>query len=435
MHLPEAFMRQMEGELGAQAPAFFSTYEEEAAVGLRVSLRRGWAPPEDFAPVPWCAAGYYVPAGRRMGREPLHAAGAYYLQEPSAMAPAEALGVRPGMRVLDLCAAPGGKSTQIADKLGGEGLLVANEIHPARARILLENIERMGVPNALVCNEEPARLAARFGPWFDAVLVDAPCSGEGMFRRDPEAAAQWSAEAPARCHARQMEILESAARCLRGGGALVYSTCTFNRLENEETIAAFLAAHAEFFLEEDLALPGIPARGGQMHLYPHELRGEGHFLARLRKRGEERSEHAQLPGGAADARWEAFAAEALRDLPPLRPRAQGEWLYALPEGLPEVRGLRVLRTGVQLGRLAKGRLEPAHALALALPPECARLRRETTREEALAYLRGEVLEGEGKGWTLVTHAGLALGWGKASGGQVKNHYPKGLRWTRNPNDI
>ena len=275
MKLPEAFIRQMQGELGAQAPAFFSTYEEEGMAGLRVSLRRGWTPPEGFAPVPWCPAGFYVPQGLRMGKEPLHAAGAYYLQEPSAMAPAAALGVRPGMRVLDLCAAPGGKSTQIADLLGGQGILVANEIHPARARILLENVERMGVPNAVVCNETPARIAAHFGPWFDAVLVDAPCSGEGMFRRDPEAVAQWSAEAPARCHERQMEILEDAARCLRGGGTLVYSTCTFNRVENEGTIEAFLRRHPEFSLDPELALPGIPCQGGMAHLYPHRCAGRG----------------------------------------------------------------------------------------------------------------------------------------------------------------
>ena len=387
MKLPEAFIRQMQGELGAQAPAFFSTYEEEGAAGLRVSLRRGWTPPEGFAPVPWCPAGFYVPQGLRMGKEPLHAAGAYYLQEPSAMAPAAALGVRPGMRVLDLCAAPGGKSTQIADLLGGQGILVANEIHPARARILLENVERMGVPNAVVCNETPAR-----------------------------------------SHERQMEILEDAARCLRGGGTLVYSTCTFNRVENEGTIEAFLRRHPEFSLDPELALPGIPCQGGMAHLYPHQVRGEGHFLARLRKRGEERAELAELPVDKGEARWEAFSREALREAAPRRLRAQGEWLYAIPEGMPDVRGLNVLRAGVQLGRLAKGRLEPAHALALSLAPGEAQEEREVSREEALRYLGGEVLEGEMRGWGLLRCQRCALGWGKGSGGQIKNHYPKGLRW-------
>ena len=258
--LPRAFVQQMERELGPDAPAFFSTYNEESSVGLRVSSRKGWKPDADFESVPWCRTGYYVPNGLRMGKEPLHAAGAYYLQEPSAMAPVEALGVQPGMRVLDLCAAPGGKSTQIADHLAGKGVLVTNEIHPARARILLENIERMGVTNAVVLNEKPARIAAAFGAWFDAVLVDAPCSGEGMFRRDPDAISQWSEDAPQMCHERQLEILESAARCLKGGGTMVYSTCTYNHIENEETIAAFLETHPDFELDDSLSLPGVPCR-------------------------------------------------------------------------------------------------------------------------------------------------------------------------------
>ena len=344
------------------------------------------------------------------------------------MAPVEALGVQPGMRVLDLCAAPGGKSTQIANHLAGMGLLVANEIHPTRARILLENVERMGVGNAVVCNETPARLAAQFGPWFDAVLVDAPCSGEGMFRRDPEAVAQWSPEAPARCHARQIEILESAARCLRGGGTMVYSTCTFNRVENEQTLEEFLRSHPEFSLDETLRLPGIPCSGGMAHLYPHQIRGEGHFLARLRKAGEECAELPGLPTGGKEERWTQFADEALRKVPAWNLRAQGEWLYALPEGMPDVRGLKVLRAGLQLGKLAKGRLEPAHALALFLHPEQAKNAEALSREDALRYLRGEVLPGAWKGWGLVTYEGCALGWGKGSGGQIKNHYPKGLRW-------
>lgn len=249
-----------------------------------------------------------------------------------------------------------------------------------------------------------------------------------MFRRDPEAVAQWSAEAPARCHERQMEILEDAARCLRGGGTLVYSTCTFNRVENEGTIESFLRRHPEFSLDPELALSGIPCQGGMAHLYPHQVRGEGHFLARLRKGGEERAELAELPVDKGEARWEAFARDALWEAAPRRLRAQGEWLYAIPEGMPDVRGMNVLRAGVQLGRLAKGRLEPAHALALSLAPGEAKEERELSREEALRYLGGEVLEGEMRGWGLLRCQRCALGWGKGSGGQIKNHYPKGLRW-------
>lgn len=426
--LPRAFVQQMERELGADAPAFFSTYNEESSVGLRVSSRKDWKPDADFEPVPWCRTGYYVPNGLRMGKEPLHAAGAYYLQEPSAMAPVEALGVQPGMRVLDLCAAPGGKSTQIADHLAGKGVLVTNEIHPARARILLENIERMGVTNAVVLNEKPARIAAAFGAWFDAVLVDAPCSGEGMFRHDPDAISQWSEDAPQMCHERQLEILESAARCLKGGGTMVYSTCTYNHIENEETIAAFLETHPDFELDDSLSLPGVPCRGGMAHLYPHQLRGEGHFLARLRKKGAEESFLEPMEGEKLDARCGKFLSEVMPEYAVRKSFVQGEWIYALPEEMPQMTGLRILRAGVQIGRLASGRMEPAHALALAAESAQVKNRVDVAREDALKFLRGETLPGDFSGWGLVSYEGLALGWGKGSNGQIKNHVPKGLRW-------
>lgn len=431
MQLHPEFVKRMEEELGAQAPAFFSSYEEKSQIGLRMSARKGFIP--DFDRVPWCPLGYYVPDDLRMGKDPLHAAGAYYLQEPSAMAPAEALGIQPGMRVLDLCAAPGGKSTQLADRLQGRGLLVANEIHTGRARILLENVERMGIPNAVVLNESPDRIAKHFGPWFDAVLVDAPCSGEGMFRRDPAAIAQWTPESPRRCHERQAEILESAALCLRGGGTMVYSTCTFNRVENEHTIERFLARHPEFHLDGSLQLPGIPCKDGMAHLYPHQLSGEGHFLARLIKNGDDERELLTFRPQKPDPRWVKFAAESLSTLDYVGFYTQGEWLYTLPDNMPELTGLHVLRAGVQLGRLAAGRLEPAHALALAVAPQCVSLRFDVNDEEALRYLHGETLSGHGAGWGLVTYKSLPLGWGKCSDGQVKNHYPKGLRWktTRN----
>ena len=426
--LPRAFVQQMERELGADAPAFFSTYNEESSVGLRVSSRKGWKPDADFEPVPWCRTGYYVPNGLRMGKEPLHAAGAYYLQEPSAMAPVEALGVQPGMRVLDLCAAPGGKSTQIADHLAGKGVLVTNEIHPARARILLENIERMGVTNAVVLNEKPARIVAAFGAWFDAVLVDAPCSGEGMFRRDPDAISQWSEDAPQMCHERQLEILESAARCLKGGGTMVYSTCTYNHIENEETIAAFLETHPDFELDDSLSLPVVPCRGGMAHLYPHQLRGEGHFLARLRKKGTEESFLEPMKGEKLDARCGKFLSEVMPEYAVKKSFVQGEWIYALPEEMPQMTGLRILRAGVQIGRLASGRMEPAHALALTAESAQVKNRVDVSREDALKFLRGETLPGDFSGWGLVSYEGLALGWGKGSNGQIKNHVPKGLRW-------
>ena len=344
------------------------------------------------------------------------------------MAPVEAMGVVPGMRVLDLCAAPGGKSTQIADKLMGEGILVTNEIHPTRSRILLENIERMGVRNAVVLNETPARIATHFGAWFDAVLVDAPCSGEGMFRRDEIAVEQWTPDAPQMCHERQMEILECAAKCLKGGGVLVYSTCTYNKVEKEETIACFLEAHPEFRLDEGLHMEGIPCKGGMAHLYPHQLRGEGHFLARLIKTGSEENELPNIKGEKPDARWTKFEKESLNVPFGGELMTQGEWLYALPEDMPVVKGLKVLRAGVQLGKLASGRLEPAHALALAVNVSEVKNSVSVEKEDALRYLHGETLQGNFKGWGLILHKGFSLGWGKCSDEQVKNHFPKGLRW-------
>lgn len=426
MHLHPEFIRRMEEELGSDAAAFFSTYNEESWIGLRENMRRGYV--SGFERVPWCPSGVYVPAGVRMGKDPLHAAGAYYMQEPSAMAPVEALGVEPGMRVLDLCAAPGGKSTQIADKLCGKGILVTNEIHPARARILLENIERMGVTNAVVLNETPARIAKHFGAWFDAVLVDAPCSGEGMFRRDPEVVEQWTPDSPQMCHERQLEILECAAGCLHGGGILVYSTCTYNQVENERTIEMFLKDHPEFSLDSGLALEGIPCAGGMAHLYPHQLRGEGHFLARLIKTGSDDHELPYIKGEKPDPRWTQFAKDHLARDFSVDVMTQGEWLYSVPAGTPAVKGLKVLRVGVQLGRLAAGRLEPAHAFALSIAPQHASNCVEVEKEDALRYLHGETLEADFKGWGLILHKGFSLGWGKCSNGQLKNHFPKGLRW-------
>lgn len=427
IQLHPKFVENMKRELGEDSEAFFSSYEEKSWTGLRANMRKGFI--ADYEPVPWCSSGYYVPEGLRMGKDPLHAAGAYYLQEPSAMAPVEALHVKPGMRVLDLCAAPGGKSTQIADHLQGEGILVSNEIHPTRARILLENVERMGVRNAIVLNETPARIAARFGAWFDAVLVDAPCSGEGMFRRDPQTVEQWTPDALQMCHERQMEILECAAGCLKGGGRLVYSTCTYNRIENEQTINAFLKERAEFKLDTELKLEGIPCHSGMAHLYPHQLRGEGHFLACMVKGGTDEQVLEEMHSEKPDARWVRFADEVLnKSIEMNNLHTQGEWLYALPTGMPEVKGLKVLRAGVQLGKLAAGRLEPAHALALALRTEDVKQFFSITEEEALQYLKGETLDREGKGWGVLSYKGYALGWGKCSGGQIKNHYPKGLRW-------
>ncbi len=487
--LPELFLDRIEEILGDEYVDFLDCYSRPGTLSLRVNLLKGRAEAlagkVDFLcePVPWASGGYYYKEGSRPGKHPFHEAGVYYIQEASAMAPASYLDARPGERVLDLCASPGGKSTQIAADMQGEGVLVCNEIYPQRAKVLSENIERMGVCNALVTNHEPAFLAERFPAYFDKILVDAPCSGEGMFRKNEGAIMEWSLENVKKCISRQRQILESAALMVRPGGRLVYSTCTFEVGEDEGMVSHFLKKHPEFYLEEVERYPGMEpgvpyvdiegykdeetagAAGDVgivrtaekvIRLWPHKLKGEGHFLACLRKEGmpgegaqdafgwKNRSEKENpfSPRGNSDRKgkksfsgrgqvcreWEDFCSIYLKKSFQGTYERFGGQLYLLPEGTPELRGLKVLRPGLHLGTLKKDRFEPAHALALSLKPEEAACRLELSPEEASAYLSGQVFPAEGdKGWYLITVGGYSLGWGKLSGGVMKNHYPRGLR--------
>ncbi len=459
--LPEAFAGKMRMLLGSEYGAFEASYGLGRQYGLRRNLLKGTE--EDFIrvmPFPlerisWAREGYYYGAGIQPGRHVLHEAGAYYIQEPSAMAAVEALAPRPGERILDLCAAPGGKTTQIAGRMQGQGLLVANEVVLERAKILAQNVERMGVSNCVVCNERPERMAALFPAFFDRILVDAPCSGEGMFRKEAAARGEWSPENVRMCAHRQVVILEEASKMLKPGGVLVYSTCTFSPEENEGTISTFLRAHEAYNIEEtdleNLFSPGRadwvrePAAGIEhtLRLWPHLLRGEGHYVARLRKASDEgRKEGKFVRKGAGEPGTdkklckliEAFMEEELgiaerwRAGHPGRVIRFGEKIYLAPEDMVPLAGLKALRPGLQLFTEKKNRFEPAHALALSLlfgdTERCENL----DRQEAEAYLRGESLVREGKkGWTVLTYEGYPLGFGKASGGQIKNHYPKGLR--------
>ena len=305
--LPKEFEEQMKRLLGeAGFFAYLDALNQPYTRALRVNLllRPDGTPPCPIeglgAPVPWAKGAYFVEGDARPGLSPLHEGGLFYMQEPSALTAVTALDPQPGERVLDLCAAPGGKSTQIAALMAGRGLLCCNEPIPSRAQILSRNIERMGVRNAVVLSAMPDALAPRFPAFFDRILVDAPCSGEGMFRRQPEARDEWDADAPRRCADRQMEILAQAAKMLRPGGTMVYSTCTFNDTENEGVLKRFLALHPEFSLVP-FALPGLPeAKDGYLHLYPHEMRGEGHFVSRLKK--ADGADEADAPVQAAPQR-------------------------------------------------------------------------------------------------------------------------------------
>lgn len=427
--LPEAFLQRMEAQLGSEYPAFLESLERPRAVALRFNPLKGEQPVLPFvgAPVPWEPEGFYYDPETRPGLHVYHEAGVYYLQEASAMAPVALLDPQPGERVCDLCAAPGGKTTQIAGRMLGQGFLVCNEINPKRAKILSRNIERMGVANALVTNEHPETLASRFPGFFDRVLVDAPCSGEGMFRKEEAAVTDWSQETVQMCARRQREILDSAARLVRPGGRLVYSTCTFAPEEDEETVAAFLEAHPEFTPEPVEAPWFVPGENASYRMWPHKLLGEGHFAAVLRKTQGESGEVPACPGEKCPKAWESFAKELDITLPEGKAVSFGQSLYWAPMELPELNRLKVLRPGLELGTERKGRFEPAHALALWLKTCAVTESFPPESPEMKAYLHGDVVPSGKKGWCLVQAGGYAIGWGKGDGSVLKNHYPKGLR--------
>ena len=427
--LPEAFLQRMEAQLGSEYPAFLESLERPRAVALRFNPMKGERPVLPFvgAPVPWEPEGFYYDPETRPGLHVYHEAGVYYLQEASAMAPVALLDPKPGERVCDLCAAPGGKTTQIAGRMLGQGFLVCNEINPKRAKILSRNIERMGVANALVTNERPETLASRFPGFFDRVLVDAPCSGEGMFRKEEAAVTDWSQETVQMCARRQREILDSAARLVRPGGRLVYSTCTFAPEEDEETVAAFLKAHPEFTPEPVEAPWFVPGENASYRMWPHKLLGEGHFAAVLRKTQGESGEVPACPGEKCPKAWESFAKELDITLPEGKAVSFGQSLYWAPMELPELNRLKVLRPGLELGTERKGRFEPAHALALWLKTCAVTESFPPESPEMKAYLHGDVVPSGKKGWCLVQAGGYAIGWGKGDGSVLKNHYPKGLR--------
>ena len=392
---------------------------------------------------PFSDSGFYLDSGEiSIGNSPWHHAGAIYSQEPSAMSAVTVLDPQPGDRVLDMCAAPGGKSTQIAALLKGKGLLWSNEFVRKRAQILLSNVERMGIRNCVVSSAHPDRLAEGLVGFFDRVLVDAPCSGEGMFRRDPQAVADWSPEHSAACAVRQLAILDSAAKCLRKGGVLVYSTCTFSFRENEDVIAAFLDSHPEFCLEPGSVRFGRPGYDRSekydltltRRIFPMDG-GEGHFAARLRKQGDSYGAAFDDVRIRKQCDEEKRAEELFRECFSSEPygviRRIGESFYLLPEMMPEVKGVGVLRGGVLMGDVMKNRIEPSHALFMAAGAEECRAAASfgADSRELAAFLHGEeiAVDSSLKGFAAVACEGTVTGFGKCSGGRLKNRYPKGLR--------
>jgi len=449
--LPILFCDKMRSLLKDEYEDFIRGYDNDNYYSLRVNTLK--ADRDSFLrenlfglqQVDWRENGFYYDNATRPGRHRYHHAGVYYIQEASAMAPAAVAHIKPGDKVLDLCAAPGGKSTQAAAALAGKGLLVCNEIVPSRAKILSGNIERMGVKNRIVLNENPRKLEKYFPSFFDVVIVDAPCSGEGMFRKDDTAIKEWSPQQVEVCANRQSLILESAHEMLAPGGKIVYSTCTFAPEENEMMVADFIRKHPEYKTEKPpehrFFSPGRPqwADGNpdladNMRLFPHKLKGEGHFVAVLRKTGGE-SEKIRYEKTVNDKKtleeWYKFEKTVLKDTDFGNFTLFGTTLYSLPENTPDFSKLKVLRAGLQLGEIKKGRFEPDHALAMALKPQqVQQVENLTLDDDRLEkYLTGREIttDNPARGWRLITVNGYSLGWGKCDGSVIKNHYPKGLR--------
>ncbi len=425
MQLPEKFLLRMQERLGKEFPAFLCSYDLPARRGLRINTLK--ISPEEFcrrAPFPLGETIGSDPAfryveGERLGADVWHNAGLFYLQEPSAAAVAQEIGECRGLRVLDLCAAPGGKATYIAAKMAGEGFLVANEIIPARAKVLSQNVERMGIGSCAVTCASPEKLAEIFPSYFDLVLVDAPCSGEGMFKKEPNALTEWSEENVLMCARRQRTILGAAKRMLAGGGRLIYSTCTFAEEEDEWQISEFLKENPDFFLVRE------------RKLYPHEFCGEGHFFAVLNRGEGERPRGRAFPIRKDRAAEKAFFefSESFFGKPQkgeITTLPDGR-MFLVPENAPDLSAVHVVRLGVELGEWDGKHFRPAHALAMSLGTEAQR-KVTLSREEATKYLRGEELSAElPDGWCVVCAEEFPLGLGKCSNGRVKNHLPKGLR--------
>ena len=454
----EYFEHRERALLGERYDALYAAPSESAARGVTVSALR--TTPEQFAAKadfsleasPFCKAAFVVhQPDFKPGRHPYHHAGVFYSQEPSASSAAPLLGVRPGMRVLDLCAAPGGKSSQLAAALQGRGVLVSNEYVAARAEILKSNLERMGVSNAVVLNETPARIAEALPEFFDRVLVDAPCSGEGMFRKDKKMVKAWEEHGPSFFSKIQKSIITQAAQMLRPGGMLLYSTCTFSPEENEQTIEYLLQEYPEFQICEmegyEGFVNGMPqvteSRNEELkktvRIFPHRMKGEGHFLALLQK-GEA---HPALPSGTDTGKpkklpeeFTSFLSHVHREFLPSRMELRGDKVYYMPADLPSIRGIRFLRTGLLLGELKKNRFEPSQAFAMNLKMEeyDQILNLPVSDERVIKYLKGDTLDVEDlvslkeKGWYLVCVDGYPLGFGKLINQMLKNKYLPGWRW-------
>lgn len=448
MNLPDRYINSMKELLGDKGFAeYLDSFSKPRLYGLRVNTAK--IPVEEFLrispfklkPVPWIPDGFYYDEAEKPAKHPYYFAGLYYLQEPSAMTPANVLPVNEGERVLDLCAAPGGKSTELGAKLHGTGLLVSNDVSASRAKALLKNIEVFGIGNVLLTCEYPDKLAAVFGKFFDKILVDAPCSGEGMFRKDSKLIKSWESQGPEYFAPIQRQILDSAYDMLKDGGQMVYSTCTFSRMEDEDNISDFLERHPDMSLQSIYEYEGFTRAFGMeeaVRLFPHRLDGEGHFVALMKKDGI-LSPDINIQGGRQAKlpdELNAFLDELNMDIDRSLIRISGEKVSLLPAAAGDIRGIRALRHGLLLGEIKKNRFEPSQALAMTINPECYPTVLNLSAEDTntVRYLKGETIEaepsklrGDGKN-VLVCVDGFPLGWGRLNGLTVKNKYLPGWRW-------
>lgn len=455
MKLPKEFENKMIGLIGEEE---FNVYEkkleEDNFHGLRVNTSK--ISVEDFlkispfslTPVPWTKNGFYYDKDEKPAKHPYYFAGLYYIQEPSAMTPASFMPVEPGDKVLDICAAPGGKSTELAAKLNGTGLLVSNDISNSRAKALLKNLEMFGISNSIIVSEPPNKLAERFQGYFDKILIDAPCSGEGMFRKSNSMITAWEKNGVDLFVGLQRGILKEVVTMLKPGGMILYSTCTFSPEENEQAIEYLLELNPDLEIIElpkewgftdgnpDWGLKQLNSLRNTVRIWPHKVKGEGHFVALMKDKREEKGESfsgyhykkEKLPDfvegflNQIDAPYKDGKFEIIKDN-----------LYWLPEGMADIKGLRLLRSGLYLGVIKKNRFEPSQSLAMALTqsqfPNTVSLGVDDPR--VMKYLKGETIEdisGAKDGYVLFCVDGFPLGWGKLSGTTLKNKYHTGWRW-------
>lgn len=438
--LPFDFRKEMQEILKDEYPLYEQCFNDEPFRGI--SINRLKATPEKvekLLPVKmskspfYCDGRYIYSDGYSIGNHPLHHAGAFYVQEPSATSAVTLLDVQPGDRVLDLCAAPGGKSAQIASCLRGTGLVWSNEVVKNRANILLSNFERMGIANGVISSCYPDVLCTKLAGYFDKVLVDAPCSGEGMFRKNNEAISEWSKEHVRACANRQLSILKSAAQCVKQGGVLVYSTCTFSYEENEGVIKQFLSEYPDFEPDSiDESFGRDTEVDGARRITPIEG-GEGHFAARMRRKSENRAypePYRLQPQNSKNADVYKMLDNICIQPPKGIIEIIKDRAFIIPDNLPDINGLGVIRAGIFAGEFKKNRIEPQHALFMSSKPENIRrvLNLGIDDVRITDFLKGlEIDCNKENGYTAVAIDGIITGFGKCSDRRLKNKYPKGLR--------